>query len=445
MKLSLFVKKAIATSKTFLSEKSTFVKTIAATLLASTLIYAAQQPSVQSFFGFQKNQPMSVVMKPKNLKYGIDLDSFQMNERKIGANESLGHFLSGTGLTSSQIDKINRNCDSVFNVRTFRTGKEYAIMSQNNEARFFCYAPDPYSNVVIDLKTLEAKKVQLPVETRIEMSSGIVESNLWNTMEDNGWSLDMIDKLEDALKCAVDFHHINEGDKFKLIYEQHYIEGKAAGTGKLLAGYFTDGNKEYHAVWYENGDIKGFFDAEGRPMKKTFLKSPVKFAHISSGFNMKRLHPVLRYVKPHLGTDFAASHGTPIMAVADGRVEEATRRGGNGIFVKLRHDGTYETQYLHMSAHAKGIHPGVRVTQGQVIGYVGSTGLATGPHVCFRFWKNGEQINFLKANLPAPSQMDKKVLPEYLKFKDNIVSQLATIEYKNAKDLNKGKNVAVAP
>ena len=148
-----------------------------------------------------------------------------------------------------------------------------------------------------------------------------------------------------------------------------------------------------------------------------------------------RFHPILRHMKAHLGTDFAAPTGTPIMAIADGTVEEATRRGGNGLFVKLRHDGTYETQYLHMSRIGNGMRPGVRVMQGQTIGYVGSTGLATGPHVCFRFWKNGQQVNFLKANLPAPQLMDKNSLPEYLKFKDAIVSQMASIPYQSPKTI----------
>ena len=453
MNLKSLVQVVKTKTKTFFANKINVAKAGGVSALFAVSAYYSTNPqTAASMIGISKVPQLSELpLKTPNMRYGFNIDTFQVKQEKIGSNESLGNFLEEEGLGAVKIDKINKNCEGVFNVRTFRTGKEYTILKSNKPdgASYFCYSPDAYSHLVINLKTLEAQKVQLPVETRIEMSSGIVESNLWNTMEDNGWSLDIIDKLEDALKCSVDFHHINTGDKFKLIYEQHYVNGKAAGTGKLLAGYFFNGEKEYNAILYEDGaKIKGFFDEEGRPLKKTFLKSPIKFAHISSGFNLKRFHPVLRYVKPHLGTDFAASEGTPIMAVADGVVEEATRRGGNGNFVKLRHDGTYETQYLHMCRHAAGMRPGVRVMQGQVIGYVGHTGLATGPHVCFRFWKNGEQINFLKANLPFPQPMDKTALPTYLKFKDGVLAQLASIPYRSAEEvaaINNKKSAVAKP
>jgi murein DD-endopeptidase MepM/ murein hydrolase activator NlpD len=165
----------------------------------------------------------------------------------------------------------------------------------------------------------------------------------------------------------------------------------------------------------------GYFDPEGRPMKKAFLKSPVAYSRISSRYNPRRFHPIQKRVKPHLGTDYAAPRGTPIRAVADGTVTKASYTRGNGVYVKIRHDRTYETQYLHMTRYAKGIAPGVRVSQGQTIGYVGSTGLATGPHVCFRFWKNGRQVNHLRENLPPPEPMAKEELPDYFAARDRIL------------------------
>jgi murein DD-endopeptidase MepM/ murein hydrolase activator NlpD len=381
------------------------------------------------------------------LRWGFLLDTFQkVTIKKIENGDAFEDFVEGTGLSAAQIHQINQNCEGIFNVRHFRTGKEYAILTKQDGkgADFFCYSPDLFSNLIINLKTFEVKKADIPYETKVEMASGIIESNIWNTMVDNGWSYDITDRLEDALNCAVDFHHTDEGDKFKFIYENKYVNGKPVATGNLLAAYYTDNDKEYYAIWYDDGKVKGFFDQEGRPMKKTFLKSPVRFAHISSGFNMRRLHPVLRYVKPHLGTDFAAPTGTPIMAVADGTVTEATRKGGNGIYVKIRHDNRYETQYLHMCRHAKGMRPGVRVMQGQTIGYVGSTGLATGPHVCFRFWKDGTQRDFRKADLPAPQVMDKNSLPDYLKFKDEVIAKIAQIPYRTAEEIQAGKTETVA-
>lgn len=432
------------------SKKVIFKTAVAAAFVAISTYFVVENGGAASFNSGMPTTLSALPIVTPNMRYGFNIDTFANTKvAKIASNESFADFVKGSGLTASQIDKINHNCEGLFDVRHFRTGREYMLLTRNNNTApdFFCYSPDLFSHLVINLKTLEVNRVQLPVETRIEEASGVIESNIWNTMVDNGWNYDIIDRLEDALSCSVDFHHTDEGDKFKFIFENRYVNGKSVATGNLLAAYFTDGNKEYHAIWYDDGKIKGFFDAEGRPMKKTFLKSPVRFAHISSGFNMRRLHPVLRYVKPHLGTDFAAPTGTPIMAVADGTVSEATRRGGNGIYVKIRHDDKYETQYLHMCRHAKGIHPGTRVTQGQTIGYVGSTGLATGPHVCFRFWKNGTQCNFQKADLPAPQQMDKNSLPNYMNFKEGVIAKIKNIPYRSADELAaaKGSNNDAKP
>ncbi|MFZ4543613.1 MAG: peptidoglycan DD-metalloendopeptidase family protein [Saprospiraceae bacterium] len=403
--------------------------------LHSTSLFGASNVDTNQYVDFSK------------LKYGFSLDTFfQAKTAKIASNESFKDFVEGTGLSAVQIDKINRNCDGIFDVRHFRTGKEYMILTREKGkgADYFCYSPDLFSHLIINLKTLEVSKKDVQFETRVESASGIIESNIWNTMVDNGWSYDITDRLEDALSCSVDFHHTDEGDKFKFIYENRYVNGKPVATGNLLAAYFTDNNKEYYAIWYDDGKVKGFFDQDGRPMKKTFLKSPVRFSHISSGFNLRRLHPILRYVKPHLGTDFAAPTGTPIMAVADGIVEEATRAGGNGIYVKIRHDNKYETQYLHMCRHAKGIKRGVHVMQGQTIGYVGSTGLATGPHVCFRFWKNGSQCNFQKADLPVAKIMDASSLPTYMKYKNEVIANLAKIPYRTAEEIQAAKMNSIA-
>jgi len=233
--------------------------------------------------------------------------------------------------------------------------------------------------------------------------------------------------LESALECAVDFHHLQKGDHFKVIYEEDQLGGERIGLGKIQAISFQQGDSTYHAIYYEKDSIKGYYDLAGRPMKSMFLKAPVRFSRISSYFSSSRLHPILKIRRPHLGTDFAAPHGTEILAVADGTVTEAARRGGNGNFVRIRHTGTYETQYLHMQRFAKTIKAGRRVRQGQVIGYVGSTGLATGPHVCFRFWKNGKQVNPIREKLPESKPMPKSMLADYFVYRDKYVSALAEI------------------
>ena len=245
--------------------------------------------------------------------------------------------------------------------------------------------------------------------------------------------------MEDALSSSVDFYHTRKGDEFKLIYENKYIDGELAGIGRLIGACYVNENGANYSMLYNTNDESGYFDQEGRPAKKAFLKAPVKFSRISSNYNLRRFHPIKGVTMPHLGTDYAAPYGTEIRTVADGVVTAVSYTSGNGKFVKVKHDNKYETQYLHMSRFAKGIRPGTRIRQGQTIGYVGSTGLATGPHVCFRFWKNGRQVNHLKEKLPSAQPMKASELPAFFEFRDKIIIKLNQIN-SYSDDLAGGKN-----
>jgi murein DD-endopeptidase MepM/ murein hydrolase activator NlpD len=246
-------------------------------------------------------------------------------------------------------------------------------------------------------------------------------------MENLGHPKGLILRMEDALAWSVSFYHVQSGDAYKVIYEHEYIDGVPVGVGKLLGASFETGGKEIFSIYFDGDNYSGYYDEEGRPMKRAFLKAPVRYSRISSRYSLRRFHPVQKRYKGHFGTDYAADYGTPIMAVADGKITKASYTKGNGNYVKVRHDRTYETQYLHMSKFAKGIKPGGSVKQGDVIGYVGATGLATGPHVCFRFWKNGKQVDHLKENLPPPEPMPDESMPDFEKVRDAIVPQLARI------------------
>lgn len=356
--------------------------------------------------------------------YGYTLDTFEVKKEVIDKGESLGQLLEKHGI--SNIQQICDNIKHVFDIRKFRSGKEYTVLNSlsNKSPDYFIYETDKASFLKIDIKNGKSELVTKPTTESIQIAEGEVTSTLWDAMTNNNLDYELASKMEEALKCAVDFHHTRKGDQFKLVFEQQMIDGKSVGVGQLLGAYFKQGDKENYAFYFENGDKKGFFDMEGRPMKKGFLRAPLKFANITSSFSKARLHPILNYVRPHFGTDYAAPKGTPILAVADGTVEAAEYGGGNGNFVKIKHDFKYASQYLHMSGFAKGIRRGSRVSQGQVIGYVGMTGLATGPHVCFRFWKNGVQVNHLKENLPRPQPMDKKDLQQYFPIRDGILAQM---------------------
>lgn len=394
-------------------------------------IKQAQQASLIG--GLKAPEKLSAFpIKIPKLKFGFALDTFHITVDTIRNNQFLAELLLPHKVEYQKIDQLARNVQDTFAVTKLRANKEYTILTRDTAegADYFIYEPDVYSYVVYDLKDkLDAKVFYRPMETTIKEAAGTINSSLWVTMQSHGFPIDLIDKMEGVLQWSLDFYHIQNGDQFKLIYEERTIDGKYAGIGKVLGAYFKNYDNEYYGIFYENGKIKGYYDEAGRPMKSPFLKSPVKYSRISSSYNPRRFHPVLKRVRPHYGTDYAAARGTPIMAVANGVVTRAGYGKGNGNFVKIKHDKTYATQYLHMSKFGKGIRSGVQVKQGQTIGYVGSTGLATGPHVCFRFWKNGRQVNHLRLKLPNPEPMPETEKPTYFPIRDKMVGELGAIPF----------------
>lgn len=365
------------------------------------------------------------------IKYGFALDTFNVIEESIRSGQFLADILLAQKVDYPSIEQIVRNSVGVFDVKHLRAGGKYTILTKDPDQRsdYFIYEPSVYEYVVFDLKNdFKVTRHEREVVKEVDAAGGVINSSLWNAMVDNGMDYELAAKMEDALQWSIDFHHLQKGDQFKLVYDQNFVEGDAVGIGNVHAAFYKNGKNEYYAIYFNNGEHKGYYDLEGRPMNKGFLKAPVKYSRISSYYNLNRYHPILKHVRPHFGTDYAAPYGTPIYAVGDGVVTQASYTGGNGNFVKIRHDGTYETQYLHMQKFAKGIHKGVHVRQGQVIGYVGSTGLATGPHVCFRFWKNGKQVNHLNLNFPPPAPLPAKDLPEFYKVRDEYLSKLENVD-----------------
>jgi len=369
-----------------------------------------------------------------NVKYDLLLDTLQTNSAIIKKDEFFVDILKHYDLNVDEINKIVTSISKSFDVKNLRAGRTYHMYCKKNTEKpyYFVYEPDAYSYIKLDMRAIEPKVeiIKRNVLSVEKSASGYVSATLSDAMAESGLSYDLIDQMADALAWTVDFYHVQKGDTYKAIYDENVVDGKRVGSGQLYGACFNQNGQVYYAIYYKKGNKEGFYDLKGRPMKRYFLKAPVKFSRISSGFSKWRFHPVLKYGKPHFGTDYAASAGTPIMSVGNGVVIEAARNPWNGNYVKIRHDQTYSTQYLHMSRFAKGVRKGSRVAQGQTIGYVGSTGLATGPHVCYRFWKHGVQVNPLKERFPESPPMEKSDMPNFNKIRDKMVKKLDAIATK---------------
>ena len=399
--------------------------------LGIALVIAILFVSASHFFetGLPSDEDISntVSVSPKTFIYGYDADSIQYEKHLIKPNQFVGDILQEGGVDYSDIIQMEQKAKYVFDVRGIRSGKPYTMIfdSCHESCLAFIYEPSPFYYINYNFEdSVFVEKVERDYEVCQETASGRIETSLWNAMMDQKLSPSVIDLMEDALASAVDFHHTQVGDEFKLIYERKYIEGKPVSLGKVLGAYWKNAQGESYSIYYDSEKYEGYFDEEGRPTKSTFLRAPVKFSRISSRYNLRRFHPIKKRRIPHLGTDYAAAYGTPIRATADGVVIARSYTKNNGNYVKLKHDKTYQTQYLHMQRFAKGIRPGVKVKQGETIGYVGSTGLATGPHVCYRFWKNGRQIDPLRENFPPADPMPAEALPDFYKARDQIKTTL---------------------
>jgi murein DD-endopeptidase MepM/ murein hydrolase activator NlpD len=285
---------------------------------------------------------------------------------------------------------------------------------------------DPINYVIFDLrKKIEIFKKQRPVTVKEVVASGVIKNSLFQTLAEKNVDERIAEKLADIYECEIDFFHIQQSDSFKVCYEQMFVEGNPVGSGKIKAAYFNYHKENYYAFYFDNEKEGAYFDEKGNSLRKGFLKAPLKFSHITSRFSMNRFHPILHRNKAHLGTDFAAPIGTPIMTTGSGTVLEVSYTSGNGNYVKVKHSSTYTTQYLHMSRFAKGIHRGISVKQGQVIGYVGMTGLATGPHVCYRFWKNGKQVDPMKEKNVTLNPISKNNKHDFEQVKEVWMKKLS--------------------
>lgn len=383
----------------------------------------------------QSNEQEEEITQPQPNIYGLYVDSLTQQKGIVGKNETLTDILIPHHVTYKQIREIAIIARDKWNVRKIRKGKKYIIYSSNDSistVKYFVYESDPINYVVVELgDSINITKGSKPIEIKERKTTGEITSSLYLVLKEQKVSDLLALKLAEVFAWQIDFYRIYKGDKFKVLFEEQFVNGEFIGIGKIIAAYFQHRGDDYYAFYFNQDNKDEYFDEVGKSLQKTFLKSPLKFSRISSGYTRRRYHPILHRYKAHLGTDYAAPTGTPIYAVGDGVVTEARYKRNNGNYVKIRHNSTYSTQYLHMSKIAKGIRPGVKVKQKQVIGYVGSTGLATGPHVCFRFWKNGAQINHRKQKFPSSHPVSKNNIDRYLTYMDSLKSIIDSMQIGN--------------
>jgi murein DD-endopeptidase MepM/ murein hydrolase activator NlpD len=367
----------------------------------------------------------STEQQAKKLTYlDIDLEeSWELDSFKIERNEIFTDLLSGYNLSYAEIHKSSVVFGEQLDVRKLREGVYCSSLSVPSDSskhiKYFIYHESPFRKVVLDFTDSIRSYSYVPTVDTVQATiASRVDKTLYHSILDAGVSYELGLDLAQVFAWQVDFFKIDTGDYFKVIFDKLLIDGEMVGYGAIYAAEFRHKKDTFQAFTYLFKDKRQYYDADGNSLKRAFLKAPLKYSRISSRYTKRRYHPVLKRYKAHLGTDYAAPKGTPIMSVGDGVVIAAAYTRGNGRYVKVKHNATYTTQYLHMSKFAKGIRKGKRVSQGDVIGYVGSTGLATGPHLCFRFWQNGKQVDPYRVIVPPSDPLPDEEKTAYLEAID---------------------------
>lgn len=370
-------------------------------------------------------EEVEVVKEPTYL-YDILADSFKVETGVVKKGQTMGEILYLNHIDHPEINKVVNKSKGIFDVRRVNAGKKYTVMcakDSTDKAQYFIYEIDATNYVVFDLTgDIEVYKGKKPVEVRLKTANGTINSSLWITMEEQNLSPKLTAELSTIYAWTIDFFKIQKGDGFRIYYEDRYINDEYIGIGRILAAEFIHKGESFYSFYYkENENFGDYYDEEGKTLRKAFLMAPVDYKRISSRYSKRRKHPVTGRWKGHFGTDYAAERGTPIWSTANGTIIAATYTKNNGNYVKVRHNNTYTTQYLHMSKIKPGIKKGVYVKQGDIIGYVGSTGLATGPHVCYRFWKNGKQVDPYMQKLPPGDPIKDENREDYMLAKDSLM------------------------
>lgn len=378
---------------------------------------------------------------PPQDRYGFEYRSYEVVESAIKRNESLYIILSRHGVSPEKIYQIQKEAAGKINLARMFPGQEYKLYkSDNDEVQAFVWRrSDTKYSIIRWQDDIIIENGTIPVDVKMSAVSGIIESSLANAIYQQGVSQKLIVELANIYAWTVDFYGLRKGDQFKAVYENRYVDDEYIGIGTIHAAEFVHRGDIKRAYFFDNGEQSGYFDEDGNSLRRAMMRVPFEYnPRISSGFSRSRMHPILNRRRPHYGTDYAAPTGTPILAAGDGVVTEAQRRGGNGNIVQIKHNSVYKTAYLHMSRFGPGISAGVTVKQGQVIGYVGQTGLATGPHLCYRLYKNGAPLNSVTYDFPPDEGLRAEFMNEFMvevqrldQMMDSLIGEGDELAYQN--------------
>lgn len=360
---------------------------------------------------------------------GFATDTLQVDTLKVRGGQTLSGLFTGLGLSDREAYDLVQAADSVFPARSLRSGRDcFAFTADTLGLRYLVYQKDRVNSVVFKcFPPYGAWNVAKEIVREKKYADVTINSSLWVDMKDAGASPDLILALSDVYAWTVDFFGLQKGDRFRVVYDERSVEGETLDVDTIRVAQFISGTDTLACYMFNQGDGGNiYWNEKGESMRKAFLKAPLHFTRVSSGFSYARKHPVTRRVQPHTGVDYAAPKGTPVMSIGDGTVLSVKYEGAGGNTVRIRHNSVYTTAYLHLSGYAKGIRSGVRVRQGQVIGYVGSTGRSTGPHLDFRVWKNGSPINPLKMQSPPAEPLRREFLPQFDSVKVALHKELET-------------------
>lgn len=366
--------------------------------------------------------------------YGFNIIDSKVEEGRVKRNQNLYLILRDLDVSPQTIYEINRESKGVFQSNRVKPGQRYIVYkdAETTHPYRLILHNDALDYVIFEWgNEIKVDTGRKEVVKEISVASGVINSSLYESLVEQDKNILIANRLSEIFAWQIDFFRLYPGDNYTLVYEKQFVDGKPFGIGEILAAEFEHDGRSYDAFYFEGEKSQGFYDSDGNGVQKALLKAPFRFSQrISSSFNRNRFHPVLKRRMPHNGVDYAAPIGTPVLSVGDGEVTEAQYRGANGNIVKVRHNGTYTTAYLHLNGFARGIRPGTRVRQGEVIGYVGKTGRVTGVHLHYMIYKNGRPVNPLNIELPPSKEIEGSDRYEFDDLVNRFKQQMS--DFKNA-------------